>query len=61
MTYFDIMTNILKSGQTDFLKSWRVYDIITNLWHHNKHNVSNIFDVHGERFVVMGVFDDVTH
>ena len=45
MTYFDIMTNILRSGQTDFLKSWRVYDIITNLWHHNKHNVSNIFYV----------------
>ena len=45
MTYFDIMTNILKSGQTDFLKSWRVYDIITNLWRHNKHNVSNIFDI----------------
>ena len=45
MTYFDIMTSILKSGQTDFLKSWRVYDIITNLWRHNKHNVSNIFDV----------------
>ena len=45
MTYFDIMTNILKSGQTDFLKSWRVYDIITNLWRHIKHNVSNIFDV----------------
>ena len=45
MTYFDIMTNILKSGQTDFLKSWRVYDIITNLWRHSKHSVSNIFDV----------------
>ena len=45
MTYFDIMTNILKSGQTDFLKSWQVYDIITNLWRNNKHNVSNKFDV----------------
>ena len=54
MTYFDIITNILKSGQTDFLKSWWVYDIITNLWRHNKHDVSNIFDV-------MEVFDDVTH
>ena len=53
MTYFDIITNILKSGQTDFLKSWWVYEIITNLWRHNKHNVSNVFDV-------MEVFDDVT-
>ena len=35
MTYFDIMTNMLTSGQTvwrhDFLKSWRVYDITTNV------------------------------
>ena len=44
MTYFDIITNILKSGQTDFLKSWWVQDIITNLWRHNKHNVSNILN-----------------
>ena len=54
MTYFDIITNILKSGQIDFLKSWWVYDIITNWWRHNKYNVSNIF-------YVMEVFDDVTY
>ena len=32
-------------GKLTFFKSWRVYDIITNLWRHNKHNVSNIFDI----------------